>query len=225
MFLPRVFLASSLALLTAAIVVGARQQSTQQQLPRDWRARFTKAALQIPFDSEQAPVPDSGLPPGAYPANVPRMTLALARTRDTGRVAGIESRITSSDSFPRLGIARGVNYVWREFVNDTLRQLVIPADTSKPVHWLAFSPHKHAPPKRGARLVVVDSLSLVGRTLPRSGPKVSTLMIGKCTPDCPYEPWCISRDTTSSRGLAKTAVSYPALQQYFARNKVVWTAR
>ena len=55
--------------------------------------------------------------------------------------------------------------------------------------------------------------------------KVSTLMIGKCTPDCPYEPWCISRDTTFSRGLAKTALSYPALQQYFARNKVVWTAR
>ena len=224
MFLPRVLGAASLAFLTAAIVIGARQ-STQQQLPRDWRARFTKAALQIPFDSEQAPAAESGLPPDAYPAKVPRMTIALARTRDSGRVAGIESRITSSDSFPRLGIARGVNYVWREFVNDTLRQLMIPADTSKPVHWLAFSPHKHAPPKRGARLVVVDSLSLVGRTLAPGTKRLPTLMIGKCTPDCPYEPWCIARDTTFSRVLAKTPLSYPALQQYFARNTVVWTAR
>jgi len=216
MISPRLLRGSGLVLITATIMVGARR-SIHMQEPLKWRAQFSRAALQIPFDSERAPVADSGLPKNAYPEGAPKMTIALPRMRDSARVAGIESRITSAGAYRRLGLAPGVNYVWRETVRDTLRQWIIPADTKYPVRWVAFSQHTHKGAKPWPRLRVVDTVSRISSA--GGTPRRSTLAIERCTPECPREPWCSGRDTTRSDNF------YPALsqiQRYFERNRVVW---
>jgi len=218
---PRLLRASSLGLVIAAIIVGACQ-SVQTQTP-EWRARFSRAALQIPFDSERAPVADSGLPAKAYPDSAPRMTIALPRTVDTGQVARIESRITSRGAYRRLGLAPGVNYVWVESVKDTLRQWVIPANTKYPVHWVAFTPHQHSGAKPWPRLIVFDT-ALTGARPAGAAPTMQTksLAVGRCTPNCPLPPWCLGRDTTRSD---KLYPSTAAMVRYFERNSVVWGAK
>ena len=220
---PRLLCGSSLGLVTGAIIIAARQQPIQNQTP-EWRARFSRAAHQIPFDSERAPVPDPGLPPNAYPDSAPRMTSALPKTLDTGQVAGIESRITSGGVYRRLGLAPGVNYVWVEVVKDTLRQWVIPANTKYPVRWVAFSPpHKHSGAKPWPRLFVFDTLAARNDSgAPLVKPRIKTLAIGRCTPSCPAPPWCTPRDTTRTD---KLFPSTAAMIRYFERNGVVWDAR
>jgi hypothetical protein len=228
MMSPRLLRASGLLVGIVAVTASAwRSARPPQQPPANWRSRFIKAALQIPFDSDRVPVRDSGLAADAYPKDAPPMWIAVPRTLDTGRVARIESRITSDKPYPRLGIAAGVNYVWSEFVGDTLRQLVIPVDTNVPTHWLVFRPHPHAPPKRAPRLVVYK-VPPDSQAKSRGGkaPIVTTYAIGKCTPYCPSpQPWCIAGDTTKLRAAAAMLPSYSAIRQYFARNKVVLPER
>jgi hypothetical protein len=119
-----------------------------------------------------------------------------------------------------------VNYVWSEFVKDTIRQLIIPADTNVPTHWLVFRPHPHAPPKRAPRLVVYRVPPDSQAKSPGGKAPVTTYAIGKCTPYCPSpQPWCIAGDTTKLRAVAATLPSYSAIRQYFARNKVVLPER
>ena len=223
MFLSRFGRTSVVAVATVAIAVGARR-SIQRPAP-DWRARFTRAALQIPFGPDQVPAVDSGLPRDTFPANAPRMKIALALTRDTGRVSGIESRITSEGAYPKLGIAPGVNYVWREFVNDTLRNLVIPANTKYRPHWLVFVPHTHVSPRSEPRLIVYDSVRLANMRRGGGPPQQQTmkLAVGKCTRDCPSpEPWCVAGDTTKSRIWISKLPTTVDIAKYFARNNVVY---
>ena len=212
---------SAVAIATVAIAVGA-QRSIQRPAP-DWQARFTQAALQIPFGPDRPPAVDSGLPPDAFPTNAPKLKFALALTRDTGRVAGIESRITSDTAYLKLGIAPGVNYVWTEFVNDTLRQLVIPANLKFRPHWLVFVGHKHASPRGEPRMVVRDTSHQRGARGGGSAQQTMMLAYGKCTPDCPFpEPWCVAGDTTRSKAWMSKAPSMVDIEKYFARNNVVW---
>jgi hypothetical protein len=221
---PRLLRASSLGLVTAAIIVGARQ-SVQTQTP-EWRTRFSRAALQIPFDSERAPVPEPGLPPNAYPDSAPRMTIALPKTRDTGQVARIESRITSGGAYRRLGLAPGVNYVWLDVVKDTIRQWVIPANTKYPVRWVAFTAHKHSGPQPWPRLVVFDTTRSLGAKndsgAALANTRMKTLAISRCTPYCPTYPWCSGRDSTRTDNFFPTTA---AMIRYFERNGVVWKAK
>ena len=231
-------IASTVAVCAAAVGT-ARWSAIQEPSSTEWRARFAQAALKIPFDKDLPPQFDSAVAPAA---NVPRsllnMRIAVARTRDSGRTARIDFRITSDSGYPRLGIAPGINYVWKDFVDGHMRLLVIPADLRYATHWLVVQSHTHAPAVRVTRLVIgFDSLtdsvkSTKGglrminnsRNLPES-PKMKALAFtctDGCDPDRPLS-WCSSRDTA----LFRIALPAPVetFARYFARNRVAWERR
>ncbi|MEO6527772.1 MAG: hypothetical protein ABIP93_14210 [Gemmatimonadaceae bacterium] len=73
---------------------------------------------------------------------LPTITIASAtRSDSTGRFTGsrIFGRLTSSGAYSRLGIAPGINYLWRDSLGagpEKVRTLVIPADTTYQMFWL-----------------------------------------------------------------------------------------
>lgn len=207
-----------LALIVAAMIATSRRQVVRPA--QNWRAQFTAAALKIPFDSERALVLDDGVPKDARP-DAPKMTIASALTRDTGQVGRLESRITSDTAYPRLGIAPGVNYVWRDVVNGSMRQLVIPADTAYRAHWLTVARHNHAAPRNAPRLLVVRDSARSSTPAGKSAAVNTMLVIAKCEP-CDLG-WCISRDTTPSTAAARLKYPVNEFARFFARNKVPWS--
>ena len=210
---------------TTVIVIGSLHRQPVQP-SANWRAGFTAAASHLKFDSDRYPVPDDGVPRNAYPADAPKITIATAMTRDTGRVGHIESRITSDKPYPRLGIARGINYVWKDVSREGARQLIIPADTTYPVHWLRLAPHAHAPPPNGApRLLVVrvdvPKTHNPNPPPPDSLPPHSTYALATCS-NCTH--WCIARDTLHTFSPVGPAV-VEAIRAHFARNQLVLRRR
>ena len=187
----------------------------QHQPAASWRKQFRQAALQIPFDDNRAPVRDSAMSLGRVPPEL-KARIAVARTGDTGHTARIDSRITSDNAYPRLGIAPGVNYVWKDFVNGKMRLLVIPADTMWKPHWLEVQSHLHPPTVPVPRLVL--------RSDSGNAPEMRLAMC-YCTGDCRPMTWCNSCDTTSLRAFAATDPPVEEMRRYFARNKVAWFAR
>jgi hypothetical protein len=153
------------------------------------------------------------------------MTTALPKARDTGQVAGIESRITSAGAYRRLGLAAGVNYVWFDVVNDTIRQWVIPANTKYPVRSVVFKAHKHSGPQPWPRLFVFDTTrSLTAKNdsgAALMNTRMKALAIGRCTGKCPLYPWCNGDSTRTANFFPATA----AMIRYFESNNVVWGAK
>jgi len=220
---PQLLGAAGLVVTAVAIHVGW-QPSAQQQLPADWRARFTKAALQIPFDSERAPVPDKGVPRGAYPKGAPKMTIAAVKTVDTGQVGRVAFRITSDGAYPGLGIAPGVNYVWQDVKNGKPRQFVIPADTGLPERSLVVTVHKHQQPlPKQPRLLVVELEAPGAAMRPGEQPQM-VYALATCVRCSRPGGWCTAGDTTASRVMIDLA-TLEMIKAYYARNKVVWASR
>ena len=105
---------------------------------------LTEATTNYKFGPERAPVPVDTtaikLPGGTLPA----ITISTATQNDpTGRVAGnvFIARLTSSEAYPRMGLAPGANYIWRDTSTrggtvGGYRTLVVPADKSYPMKWL-----------------------------------------------------------------------------------------
>ena len=200
----------------AGALIGMSRQRHAEPLPANWRLVFRQAALQIPFDSDRSPERDSSKALSIEAQNqISDLRIAAARTTDTGRVGRIDSRITSRIGYPDLGIAPGVNYVWKDFVNGRMRLLVIPADTGWKMHWLIVRSHNHAPAP-WPRLVVVTDAATTGQS------SVQAYRICNCTTNCtPPMSWCNACDTSHVR----LAAPVDAFRQYFARNKVAWIQR
>ena len=210
-------------IVTAVAIHAGWQPSPPQQLPADWHERFRAAALQIPFDSNRVPIPDSGLPRGAYPKGAPKMTIAGVKTIDTGQVGRVVLRITSDSAYPRLGIASGVNYVWQDFKNGKPRQFVIPADTGLPERSLVVTVHYHPKVPKWPRLRVVERQA--PGTAMRPGEQPQTVYaLTLCVRCSRPGGWCTSGDTTRSRVMIDLA-TLESIKAYFARNKVVWASR
>lgn len=206
-------LAGLIGMAGAAIGMSRRRHP---EPPATWRLQFTQAALQIPFDSERSPERDSTAALSIEAQNrVSDLRIASAITPDTGQVSRIDSRITSRVGYPDLGLAPGVNYVWKDFVKGRMRLLVIPADTSWKMHWLIVRSHSHAP-ARWPRLVVVADNATTSQSSAR------TFRICNCTTNCsPPMSWCNACDTSR----VSLAAPVDAFRQYFARNQVAWGQR
>lgn len=194
------------------------------QSPVNWRVQFTQAALQIPFDVDRGPELDDGVPPDVHLNGIPKMTIAPALKRDTAKAGRVEFRITSAGAYPRLGIAPGLNYVWKDVFDGTTRLLVIPADTSYGAKWLKVESHQHKSPPKAPRLLISRD-STTGAQSDRSADakgvdaldaKASVFICGSCG----FPPhWCGSGDTTM-RLISPPSLLESAFKQYFARNKV-----
>lgn len=189
--------------------------------PSNWRVAFKEAALQIPFDTGYSPERDTLLP---RDLNLPRgllsLRIAAPRPRDTSRAGGIAFRITSDTAYPRLGIVQGVNYVWKDVVNEKTRWLMIPADPRKPAYSLGVSRHVHPPITLGYRLILA-------RGMTRSGQR--TLEADACG-ECLDDPmsWCTARDTTTRVDTTRSRSSTTLMREmtsYFERNHVSFAPR
>ena len=222
MAVPRVVLAAGLLAIVVA-AIGTSRWRSEQEPSSEWRKSFQQAALQIPFVKDFSPLPDdtAEVTMRSVPAALANLRIAAAKTRDTGETARIDFRITSpsrspSDTgYPRLGIAPGVNYVWRDVVDGRLRLLVIPANAKYKPRWLAVRNHTHPSPGGLPRVVVLRDTSA------KNPVGMKTLMAQICDGPCPRDPmvWCISNDTSMFR-----ASDYPveSFARYFARNHVAW---
>ena len=79
---------------------------------------------------------------GAPGGDLPEITIATAtQTTAEGRVPGnrFSYKLTSSAAYPAMGIAAGVNYVWRDTSagpEGPYRLLVVPADPTYEMKWL-----------------------------------------------------------------------------------------
>lgn len=115
----------------------ADTSSAAAQRDPSWRARLLREARTVSLGAERRPEPvDSTV--GPYPRGLPAATFAAsAGPKGTVWVAG---RVTSRAAYPRLGIARGANYVW-VVAGSPVRMAVVPADASQPAHWIAMRPH------------------------------------------------------------------------------------
>ena len=204
------------AAITVTVAGTTRWRADQR--PSDWRARFTQAALQIPFEKDRPPEGDTLLRDAQPSGALGRFRIASARTRDTSRAGGIGFRITSDTAYPRLGIAQGVNYVWKDVAGGKTRFLMIPADTAKPAYWLSVRPHAHPRLAATSRLVLVMSPNRTGGSSTRS---IEAEVCGECK-DNPLA-WCNARDTTRSTDVVSAPVS--EITRYFARNHVAFLQR
>lgn len=104
-------------------------------------ALLTEATTNYDYGPERAPVPVDTTYIRTPGGTLPTITISTAtQISGTGRVAGntFISRLTSSAAYPTLGLAPGVNYIWRDTSarRGLYRTLVVPADVSYPMHWL-----------------------------------------------------------------------------------------
>jgi hypothetical protein len=214
-----------LAMITVTVLGTTRWRGAEP--PSDWRTRFTQAALQIPFEEDRPPERDTLLPRDAkIPEAFLRFRIAAARTRDSSQAGGIGFRVTSDTAYPRLGIAQGVNYVWKDVVNGKTRLLIIPADTAKPAHWLAVSSHSHPSRKITSRLVLgVDVRTAMGRQPVLALGRQPVLALVRFCGECKDKPmtWCGAQDTVSVAEFRSAPVA--GITRYFARNHVAFLQR
>ena len=189
----------------------------------DWRRAFLEAAGQVAYGAKAAPVVDSALPPGTYPTGAPHMTIAAAQMPKLPTTGFVLARIESEGDYLGLGIYKGVNYLWTDGDSTSWRQLMVPADTTKPVHWLDVAPHNHAPPPVLARLLVIPSEAATASADAAShgdGPGMDVQLtepiakLAACG-TCPSKPtqWCTAKDT--SKALAKGVIPIGAMTEYF----------
>lgn len=109
--------------------------ATRAALLAEAQSNYTYGAERVPLA-----VADTRLiGPGG---TLPSLTIASAtRTDSSGRRAGSRfiGRVTSGGAYSPLGLAPGINYVWRDSLGsepDRARTLMIPLDNAYPMHWL-----------------------------------------------------------------------------------------
>jgi hypothetical protein len=135
------------------------------------------------YGSERPPVPVDTTIINAPGGKLPTITISTAsQTSSAGRVPGNKFiyRLTSSDPYPRMGLARGVNYIWRDTSSDRAGEygtLVVPKDGSSPMVWL----------KRDTTVTSYAPLPAVEPRLVKSA-----LGFGACDNNC--VPHCATRE-------------------------------
>jgi hypothetical protein len=101
-----------------------------------------EATTNYTYGTEREPVPVDTTLIGAPGGTLPTITIATAtQTNPQGRVPGnrFSYRLNATAAYAAMGIAPGVNYVWRDTSagpEGPYRMLVIPADTTYPMTWL-----------------------------------------------------------------------------------------
>ena len=188
---------------------------------RGWRAQFTAAAKSVHFTADRPPEADSGLRADlAIPEAVLNLRIAVPRTADTSQAGRLVFRITSDRGYPRLGLARGINYVWQDGVGARSRLLVIPADTNADIHWLTVKPHRHLiAPRNMPRLLMLSSKSSYGQQFQILPESVEGGTCSRCD-----SQWCIAKDTSPHlRQVALAPVD--SMRRYFKRLRIRWVAR
>jgi len=200
----------------AVLAIGTSRQGNDEQPSPEWRKKFSDAALQIAFDKDRPPVDDTAaFPMATLPRALAGLRIAAARKRDTSRAGQIDFKITSDSEYPRLGLGKGANYVWRDFVDGHSRLVVIPANPKYKVRWLVTGWHNHLPPVPAPRVVIVEDTSTKAMEGKRKA--MAEVCTGPCDDDKPMV-WCTAHDT--SRLYFK--LPEVAIAQYFVRSKVAW---
>jgi hypothetical protein len=130
---------------------------------------------------------------GAPGGSLPKITIATAtQTNPQGRVPGnrFSFRLKSDAAYPAMGIAPGMNYVWRDTSagpEGPNRLLVVPADTTYPMTWL----------KRDSTVAsYVPGVAVEPRLVK------SAFGFGACDNNC--NPHCVSRDMLRTFSLSDT---------------------
>ncbi len=101
-----------------------------------------EATTNYTYGAERPPVPVDTTLIGAPGGTLPTITIATAtQGTGTGKVPGNRFlyRLNSDGAYPAMGIAPGMNYVWRDTSTGPegpYRTLVVPADTTYPMIWL-----------------------------------------------------------------------------------------
>lgn len=209
-----------LLVVSVATIAPLRWRDTPP--PPSWRVQFATAAAKIRFTVDKMPERDSGLRADVrVPAPVRNMRIAYPQAPDTADQGRLEFRITSATGYPRLGIAPGVNYVWKDRLGGAVRLLVIPANPSKSVHWLTLHPHTHLPPMNAPRLLIASASSTYGMQLGIHADSIFALSCTRCDMS-----WCISNDTSASESAKAAALpSMDAIAAYFRRHRIDVAAR
>ena len=204
-----------LGVLAVAFAAMGTTRFTHKPKTAKWRQQFAQAALQIPFDEDRAPERDSALGQAlGLPTSVRNVRIASARTSDTAATARIEARITTDSGYRPLGLAPGVNYVWKDYARGQMRLLIIPADTGWKEHWLVVRSHVHPPTVRVPRLFWKP---------PSVGAPQTRALMCYCTSGCPV-PWCQACDT-SHRVAVTAELPLKSIGRYFRNNRVAWAER
>jgi hypothetical protein len=105
-------------------------------------AILLEATTNYSYGAERPPVAVDTTLIGAPGGTLPVITIATAtQTSASGRVPGNRFlyRLNSNGAYAAMGIAPGVNYVWRDTSSSQegpYRTLVVPADTTYPMTWL-----------------------------------------------------------------------------------------
>jgi hypothetical protein len=105
-------------------------------------AILLEATTNYTYGAERQPVPVDTTLIGAPGGTLPKITISTAtQTSATGRVPGNRFiyRLNSDGAYSAMGIAPGLNYVWRDTSagpEGPYRTLVVPADTAYPMTWL-----------------------------------------------------------------------------------------
>jgi hypothetical protein len=82
---------------------------------------------------------------GAIPSTFTYASAQLKSTSGAHTYGRIGGRITSNGAYPSLGVASGVNYVWRDSAGGAQRILTVPVDVSAPLMWLTVGSGPYAP--------------------------------------------------------------------------------
>jgi hypothetical protein len=156
-------------------------------------AILAEATTNYTYGAEREPVPVDTALIGAPGGTLPTITIATATQKSaSGRVASnrFSYRLTSNAAYAPMGIAPGLNYVWRDTSaspEGPYRMLVVPADTTYPMVWLKHdtSVASYVPgPAVEPRLVK------------------STMGYGACDNNC--VPHCVSRSFLRSYSSSDT---------------------
>jgi hypothetical protein len=105
-------------------------------------AILAEATSNYAYGSERNPIAVDTTLIGAPGGTLPVITIATAtQTTGDGRVPGhrFTYRLTSDGAYPAMGIAPGLNYVWRDTSTGPegpYRMLVVPADSTYPMMFL-----------------------------------------------------------------------------------------
>lgn len=138
-----------LALLTCLAVQGctkdkpaAMASASSTSSPATRAELLAEATGNTDYGPERNAVPVDTTRVNKPGGTLPTITVATATRRDTsGRLASSHfiGRLTSSGAFPQLGLAPGINYLWRDTLGappERVRTLVVPADTTYAMYWL-----------------------------------------------------------------------------------------
>ncbi len=129
-------------LLVACFKTETKSDSTRVAGADIRGSMLAEATSNYTFGAERAPVPVDTTLIDAPGGTLPTITISTATQKSgQGRVPGNRFiyRLTSDAPYPAMGLAPGLNYVWRDTSagpEGPYRTLIVPADTTYPMTWL-----------------------------------------------------------------------------------------